>query len=141
MNLLKIKRLGRQYRCLKPWMTKAFYKNVCNIILISKLLMTIKMKKDVETKKFQDNSIMEKEKVTKKCCQILQILLTNTFLLQLLFLKEALMFRQRSALNFGEKDLRASKVPITHRKSNSNRKISNTIGIISTINSLSLRVP
>ena len=70
-NLLKIKRLGHWYRCSRLWMTKAFYKNVCNIILISKLLMTIKIKKDVETKKFQDNSIMEKEKIAKKFCRIL----------------------------------------------------------------------
>ena len=70
-NLLKIKRSGHLCRCSKLWMTKAFYKNVCNIILISKLPMTIKMKKDVETKKFQDNSIMEKKKVAKKCCRIL----------------------------------------------------------------------
>jgi hypothetical protein len=31
--------------------------------LISKHPMTIKIKKDVETKKFQDSSIMEKEKI------------------------------------------------------------------------------
>ena len=66
-NLLKIKRLGHWYRCSRLWMTKAFYKNVCNIILISKLPMTIKMKKDVETKKFQDNSKMDKEKKAKQC--------------------------------------------------------------------------
>ena len=102
--------------------------------------MTIKMKKDVKTKKFQDSSLMDKEKIAKKCCQILKILLTNMFLLQLLFLQEALMFKQRSAQNFGEKDLQVSKVHFTLKKSNSNRKISNTIGIISTINSLSQRV-
>jgi hypothetical protein len=39
-NLLKIKRLGHWYRCSRLWMTKAFYKNACNIILRFKLLMT-----------------------------------------------------------------------------------------------------
>jgi hypothetical protein len=39
--------------------------------LISKLPMTIKMKKDVEVKKFQDSSILDKEKKAKKCCRIL----------------------------------------------------------------------
>ena len=70
-NLLKIKRLGHLCRCSKLWMTKAFYKNVCNIILISKIPITIKMKKDMEVKKFQDSSILNLEKKAKKCCQIL----------------------------------------------------------------------
>jgi hypothetical protein len=44
-NLLKIKRLGHWYRCSRLWMTKAFYKNVCNITLTFKLHMITKIKK------------------------------------------------------------------------------------------------
>jgi hypothetical protein len=58
------KRLDRWLRCWRLWMTKVFYRNACSTTSISKLPMTMRIKKDCK-RTFAPNSGVKDRLVSK----------------------------------------------------------------------------